>query len=557
MTSPEGNELTAAIEQLKLEGNELYKKNQYEKASLKYTEAIEKDPTNHILLANRAAAYLATNQYVDAAWDCQQAIALDPSYAKAWSRLAAAAHALELWEHCIEAWQKALECLPSDESAMTPADKAVKVQFEEGLKKAKSASRSKGSSSRMGVEKTARKLPWTVAKSLIETGQLDNSSSAWVIGSAYQEYKQGLDMINSSRFENGMFYGKPDALMNLCNGILCDERVFHLDNRDFPAKLTSQCRFENVACKGWAEEGGPDLVKKEAVERLAKDGWNATRPAIAVTLRTWIFTAYFRSELAGHRHAAHELYLNALNVLQWGREQWPDVPKNERGAVFERSFIRGVKRLKMLNMHKTLVGGVPANPPYTEEDLAEVARDLIQDVDSDPVPTWAEDIPGHFSASWPYTKASALSILGWYHMFKASESEEENERIDHNRQAADHYQEAADLYSLDDENHPYFLCTALDCLNKVNAPLNEIVPLCKDIRDAIPQALAIWQVSSAAAALPLIKKEITEFEFKVIMGLVKGELTMDSVVKMDPIAPAKMSEGGKSAGNSKDTKEAK
>lgn len=68
--------------------------------------------------------------------------------------------------------------------------------------------------------------------------------------------------------------------------------------------------------------------------------------------RIWIFQAFFRSELGNHKDAAHELYNNALDVLHWGREIWANVPKEDRGVIFERSFIRGVKRLKLLNMHK-------------------------------------------------------------------------------------------------------------------------------------------------------------------------------------------------------------
>ena len=56
--------LSAAIERLKLEGNGFYTKRDFEAARQKYTEAIEKDPENPVLYANRAAAYLGEKQYV-------------------------------------------------------------------------------------------------------------------------------------------------------------------------------------------------------------------------------------------------------------------------------------------------------------------------------------------------------------------------------------------------------------------------------------------------------------------------------------------------------------
>lgn len=49
-------------ERLKAIGNELYQRGEYEEAYRKYTQAIEKDPTNAILYANRAAVHLARKE---------------------------------------------------------------------------------------------------------------------------------------------------------------------------------------------------------------------------------------------------------------------------------------------------------------------------------------------------------------------------------------------------------------------------------------------------------------------------------------------------------------
>lgn len=62
MTAPVSSEIIAAIERLKLEGNGFYLKRDFEAARQKYTEAIEKDPNNPVLYANRAAAYLGEKQ---------------------------------------------------------------------------------------------------------------------------------------------------------------------------------------------------------------------------------------------------------------------------------------------------------------------------------------------------------------------------------------------------------------------------------------------------------------------------------------------------------------
>ena len=41
------------------------------------------------------------------------------------------------------------------------------------------------------------------------------------------------------------------------------------------------------------------------------------------------------------------MYEKALDILQWGRQEWDGVPKDDRGAVFEDTFIRGVRGLHL------------------------------------------------------------------------------------------------------------------------------------------------------------------------------------------------------------------
>ena len=50
-----------------------------------------------------------------------------------------------------------------------------------------------------------------------------------------------------------------------------------------------------------------------------------------------------------------EYYRNAVEVLEWGARIWKDLPKSDRGAIFEPSFIRGVKRLHLKSQMKVRV----------------------------------------------------------------------------------------------------------------------------------------------------------------------------------------------------------
>ena len=45
--------------------------------------------------------------------------------------------------------------------------------------------------------------------------------------------------------------------------------------------------------------------------------------------------------------AAVEFYDRAVELLEWGREAWKDVPKDLRGAIFEDTFLVGVKAMRL------------------------------------------------------------------------------------------------------------------------------------------------------------------------------------------------------------------
>lgn len=120
---PDGDEefptpTQAEIEQanrLKEEGNDLVKANKFDEAIQKYNEAIKlnRDP---IYFCNRAAAYCRLEQYDLAIQDCRIALALDENYAKAYGRMGVALSCQNRYGEAVEAYKKALEIDPSNES---------------------------------------------------------------------------------------------------------------------------------------------------------------------------------------------------------------------------------------------------------------------------------------------------------------------------------------------------------------------------------------------------------------------------------------------------------
>ncbi|CAK7203998.1 Small glutamine-rich tetratricopeptide repeat-containing protein 2 [Sporothrix eucalyptigena] len=81
-------------ESLKSKGNAAMAQKDYPTAINLYTQALALHPQNAIYLSNRAAAHSAAKDHASARTDAEAAVAIDPNYTKAWSRLGLAKFAL-------------------------------------------------------------------------------------------------------------------------------------------------------------------------------------------------------------------------------------------------------------------------------------------------------------------------------------------------------------------------------------------------------------------------------------------------------------------------------
>jgi hypothetical protein len=126
-----------------------------------------------------------------------------------------------------------------------------------------------------------------------------------------------------------------------------------------------QVTFENSVRRGWLH-GGARKVKKEAPERLNSSGWDDLRPALRMTIRYaiiwvtapavnlsgssgWFMKAFMCAST--HQHVtAVELYHRAVEILEWGRQMWSNVPQHTRGPIFDLTYIRAVKRFYMTSI---------------------------------------------------------------------------------------------------------------------------------------------------------------------------------------------------------------
>ena len=100
---------TPEAEQFKSRGNAAMAQKDYKSAIELYTQAIGISPSNPIYLSNRAAAYSASHKHVEAQADAELAVAADPKYTKAWSRLGLARFALGDAKGSMEAYGKGIE----------------------------------------------------------------------------------------------------------------------------------------------------------------------------------------------------------------------------------------------------------------------------------------------------------------------------------------------------------------------------------------------------------------------------------------------------------------
>lgn len=131
----EAIELTPAKAQLvkdfKLAGNQLFQVEKYEEAIEKYSQAIEIDPSNERLYSNRAAAYIAMENWQGAIKDAEFAIELNPDFAKAFTRLGTALKGAGLWKKAEEAYGKVLAFLADEDADWDKIQAEIRVCAEQ------------------------------------------------------------------------------------------------------------------------------------------------------------------------------------------------------------------------------------------------------------------------------------------------------------------------------------------------------------------------------------------------------------------------------------------
>eukprot|EP01102_Stenamoeba_stenopodia_P006458 TRINITY_DN176_c0_g1_i5.p1 TRINITY_DN176_c0_g1~~TRINITY_DN176_c0_g1_i5.p1 ORF type:complete len:330 (+),score=67.13 TRINITY_DN176_c0_g1_i5:950-1939(+) len=111
--------------QEKEKGNEAFKKNLYPEAVQHYTEAIRRNPSDHTIYSNRAACYTKLGSLDYALKDCDQCLALCPTFVKAYIRKGLVYFMMKDYRKAMEIYDEGLKLDGENSELIEGAKKAI------------------------------------------------------------------------------------------------------------------------------------------------------------------------------------------------------------------------------------------------------------------------------------------------------------------------------------------------------------------------------------------------------------------------------------------------
>ncbi|KAL0574177.1 hypothetical protein V5O48_007786 [Marasmius crinis-equi] len=513
----------ARAKRLKEEANALFTKKDFKAASSKYTEAIALDVEDikfaAVLYCNRAACHLSRMKYDEAATDAIKATSLDPLYARAWARLAAAKEKLKLPLESTVAWKKAVLALRKDD--INEEEGKQRAQYEENLAIGLEATPIKFVSSMSCweqhelLESHDQHPPWTS----VADGTDSPKSSAWMIGDASRRWCHFNGLMDSLDPENLHKTAQLDSLYSFSTSILIDPRAFYYflstairkdprgalhfpDLKVWIVRLMMQIRFEIDARNGWhhgtmSEKYGliSEKIITEAKARDAKEGFAKVGATLSSTIHSYVSFAFASAALVGDRRTALQLLICTLDVIRQGQRIWPQMVA-QGFIVFQPWFHTSVKKMYLDVLVETIKAETDAirREQYLQA-IHDESRSTIKLIDGDLAFTSGD---GHDldSAARYYIqtrdRGHAYAIEAFVFERQAQLSIDPSKILELSQRAAASYLDAAKDFPEDDEWHVVYLNAAIKNMLEGGAPVGTIIRAMQQLRLKIPKARKIW-----------------------------------------------------------------
>jgi stress-induced-phosphoprotein 1 len=110
----ENQKTPTEFNKLKEKANDYYIEGKYNEAVNIYTQLLDWEPENYMVLSNRSATYIKLQKWNEALNDAVMSTKLKPDWGKAWGRLGAALYGLDKLDEALVAYNKANELEPSN-----------------------------------------------------------------------------------------------------------------------------------------------------------------------------------------------------------------------------------------------------------------------------------------------------------------------------------------------------------------------------------------------------------------------------------------------------------
>jgi len=114
-----------AAEAARQEGNELFKAGKFADAIVKYSDAMKRNPKDHVPYSNRAACYQKLMEWQLALKDAEQCVAMEPTFVKGWSRKAGIHYFLKEYHKAMDSYNEILKLEPENEEAKNGLDSVI------------------------------------------------------------------------------------------------------------------------------------------------------------------------------------------------------------------------------------------------------------------------------------------------------------------------------------------------------------------------------------------------------------------------------------------------